>query len=412
MLICPPMKISLRPSLGRTQRLRLAASFALGLLVTGWSAEPAAPRYGVGTKLETLQVGKVTYQQVQVRSINARTVMIAHGSGMASIRLSELSPELQQAFAYDPEAAAAADASLKQAHDASQQALVKAAAQKPIKTAVRAPSAFDGLLRDFGELLTMRPGVDLRPKFLALSLGVKDQGARPSCAVFAIVSALEFQNAQLKGATERFSEEYLIWATRKTLKRPVPLRSSVGPGETPSGDSENLDDFDEGFALSEVVTALRAYGIPLQSRLPYTFAKTAAAADPPGDVVDEAQNHRRVSIVALPGRDQPSQLANLIRALHAGFPVPVGIRWPPWRTVRNGFLHNQRPKEGAGHAVTIVGYENKTGKIEDTVFIFKNSWGTRWGAGGYGFVTYGYLMDHLLETALLEVDPAPAGGRR
>jgi len=112
-----------------------------------------------------------------------------------------------------------------------------------------------------------------------------------------------------------------------------------------------------------------------------------------------------VSVFALPGRDQPTRIANLVHALDAGVPVAVGLRWPQWRTLRSGYLSAQKPLEGTGHAVTVVGYENKTGALKDTVFIFKNSWGVHWGASGYGYATYGYLDKNLVDTALLEVEP-------
>ncbi|NJK46179.1 MAG: hypothetical protein HC933_19695 [Pleurocapsa sp. SU_196_0] len=44
-----------------------------------------------------------------------------------------------------------------------------------------------------------------------------------------------------------------------------------------------------------------------------------------------------------------------------------------------------------------------SGKKEDLTFVFRNSYGRRWGSGGYGFVQYGYLSQHLSD-ALLFVD--------
>lgn len=363
-----------------------------------------AATLGAGATFETLQVGRVSYERVQVRSVNARSLMVSHAGGMASIRLRDLSPELQAAFGYQPEAEAAADATLNAAQ--------KRATESQSKPAVAGPKTspggaqFDRLLQSFGQPPEIRPSVDLRPHFFELALNVKNQGPRPSCAVFAIVSALEFQNARLNGQPEQFSEEYLVWATCKTLNRAPRVRPNAGGVGADAENTEALDNADEGFALSEVVTALRAYGIPLQSSLPYTFGNTLGAADPPREVVEEARSHQRVSIIALPGRDQATRLANLVQALDAGVPVAVGMRWPQWRTIRNPYLTVQQPMEGGGHAVTIVGYENKTGAIKDTVFIFKNSWGVKWGAGGYGFASYEYLDRNLAETALLEVQPA------
>lgn len=364
-------------------------------LVAPIAAAEASARLGVGATFDTFQVGPTTYQNVKIRSISAHSLMISHAGGLASVPLRDLSPELQAAFGYDP----ANDVATSPPPES------KRPSASPPKPPRKSPSAaspsFDAILQSFGQPPEIRPSVDLRPRLLELSLNVKNQGPRPSCAVFAIVSALEFQNAQLTGQAERFSEEYLVWATLKTLHRAPRVR----PVATDPGEAENLDGVDEGFALSEVVTALRTYGIPLQSSLPYSFA-TTPAADPPAAVIDEARSHRRVSVFALPGRDQSTRIANLIQALNAGIPVAVGLRWPSSRTLHAGYLNAQKPLEDNGHAVTIFGYENKTGTAADTVFVFKNSWGVKWGASGYGYATYAYLNANLVDTALLEVAPA------
>jgi hypothetical protein len=387
----------------------LALAWAVGGGVTlARAADPVPEHIEPGTTFDTLQVGGVIYQHVLVRSVNARTLMISHDGGIASIRLRDLPPELQTAADYSPESEAAADAALQDAKVRAKQARAREA-QAHAATSVKQPasaaaSQMDRLMQSFGQPPEIRAGVDLRPKYSELGLNVKNQGARPSCSVFAVVSALEFQNAQLTGKAEHFSEEYLLWATCKTLNRVprVPFDAGVNiDTENP----ETKEIADEGFALSEVVTALRAYGIPLQSRLPYTFGRNNTVADPPGEVIDEARSHRRVSVFALPGRDARVRLANLIHALNAGVPVAVGLRWPPARALRTGYLAAQVPRPDGGHAVTIVGYENKTGAIADTVFIFKNSWGARWGAGGFGYATYGYLAANLEDTAMLDVEP-------
>ncbi len=376
--------------------VRLVLCWLLSTAPVIFAANGSA-HFGVGATFETLQVGKTTYQQVQVRSVGPGSLMISHAGGLTSIRLHDLSPELQAAFGYNPAAeAAAAAADEKRAKDAA--ALAKARPAEPKRASA---TAFDTLLQSFGQAPEIRPGgVDLRPKFFELGLNVKNQGPRPSCAVFAIVSALEYQNAVLTGQAERFSEEYLVWATYKVLHRTPQVHS-----EAENEDTETLDAADTGFALSEVVTALRAYGIPPQASLPYTFAKTSAA-EPPASVIDEARNRQRVSIVPVPGRDQATRIANLVQALNAGTPVAIGLEWPPWRTLRTGYLSQQKPAPNSGHAVTLVGYENKTGALQDTVFIFKNSWGVKWGAGGYGYVTYHYLDQNLISAAVLDIAPA------
>ena len=55
--------------------------------------------------------------------------------------------------------------------------------------------------------------------------------------------------------------------------------------------------------------------------------------------------------------------------------------------------------------MTIVGYFTENGQPDGLRFIFKNSWGIRWGTGGYGFATIDYLQRNLLDAVVLEVRP-------
>lgn len=368
------------------------AAFLTGIL---WSVLPLAGASELilpGAKLDSLTVGKTIYQGVVVRSINARTLMITHAGGMASLRLRDLSPELQLAFNYDPAAEAAAEKS----------APATPSTKAPIKAVTPITNAniekFEKLLKEFGQPASVRAEVDLRPKFFALELSVKNQGRRPSCAIFAIVSALEYQNAELNGRVEKFSEEYLIWAVRKSVQR-APLASN---GTTT--DPSSKDDKDDGFTLAEVVSALRSYGIPLQASMPNTFGKNAGEiSDPPQATIAEAKNHQHIYFHPLPGRDHATRINNAVHALNAGIPVSIGLGWPNYHTLRNAYLSKQKPPPNSGHAVTLVGYKSSTGRLEDAVFIFKNSWGVDWGQGGYGTATYEYLNNYLNDAVVLEV---------
>jgi hypothetical protein len=381
---------------GFPKRLALAC-FALLIGLTPPPVEAADNTYGSGSRFDSLIIGGKTYQRVVIREVTPRSVVILHAGGMVSLRLRDLPPEWQERFHYNPAAEAAAE---------------RAATAPPLPARrgaaaihAKGDTAFDRLLRQFGQPAEVRPEVDLRPKFFQLELGVKNQGRRPSCAIFSIVSALEFQNAELTGRAEKFSEEYLIWATRKTTQRTPP------PTVNPGSDTINNEDRDEGFSLFEVVDALRAYGIPLQSTMPNTFGRSIESIeDPPPDIVQAARTHQRVFVHQVPGRDNATRINNIVHALNAGIPVAVGIAWPHYRTLRNGYLSGQKPMAGAGHAVTLVGYHSPTGRIEDAFFVFKNSWGVDWGQGGYGTATYGYLNNYLNDAVLLEVQPVSAAG--
>ena len=352
-----------------------------------------------GSKLESLTVGAATFQNVLIRSVSAHSAMITYDGGMKSIVLRDLSPELQQRFNYSPEADRVQEATAKAGQAAAEKKqLERIEAVRKSRTATPVSiSKFDQLLRSFGEAPEIADQVDLRPRFSELGLWVKDQGHRPSCAVFAMVSALEFQNAETSATADRFSEEYLYWATCKTLNRQT---SDNLAGASDGGEDQS----DAGFTLNEVATALRTYGVPLRDKVPNQFSGKAMAA-PPDAIIDEARRGVRLSVHTIPGHDGALLATNIVHALNLGIPVPVGIRWPDTRVWRVQFLEDQKTDIGFGHAVTIVGYRCKTGLIEDTVFIFKNSWGPRWGQAGYGTASYHYLAKNLNSAVVLEVQP-------
>ena len=80
--------------------------------------------------MDTLTVGSVVYRQVKVKSVNARTVLFLHEKGMASVKLSELTPEMQQRFGYDPAAEQASDQAMQAAIAVREDRQVKAAAMR------------------------------------------------------------------------------------------------------------------------------------------------------------------------------------------------------------------------------------------------------------------------------------------
>jgi len=390
------------------RRFRLAALLASTLLTLSIHAADtttaeSAPRFAVGQTFETLDVNGKTYRDVRIRSISAQTAIIQHADGLTSLRLAQLPAEIQARFGYDP---SAADAEAQRQQTAAEAARRQREVERARIATARAASAsqnvsdtpLDRLLKNFGQPPMLEAKVDLRKRFNELGLWIKNQGARPSCAVFAVVSALEFQTAEVNGRAERFSEEYLLWATRRSLRRPAPMT------EVSQMEIEGQEPGDEGFSLTEVVTALRAYGIVPRERVPNRFSG-GVIEDPPEELIAEARSIHRVSVHPLPGRDRATLIANVVHALNAGLPVPAGVRWPIEYNWRTGYLDRQRVYPNRGHAITLVGYSSPTGRIEDAVFTFKNSWGVRWGIDGYGTATYEFLRNNLLSAIVLEVHP-------
>jgi len=357
----------------------------------------------VGVTFERLEVDGCVYLAVKVLSVSSTTVTIGHSGGIAQLPLRALTPELQQKFGYTPEAEEV-EALLREAERKHQEAQVaaKPTVQRPPARAARGGNEDTPVGRALSRFGTppQLQRVDLRPRFRELELGTKNQGLRPSCAVFAVVGALEFQNAALTGHAEKLSEEYLIWATRRTLGLPAGEKRVIE-----GADGSEDDKRDAGFSLMEVLSALRAYGIPLQKEMPNKFGLGMEKITDPGDeVVASARGRRQIATYSVPGMNNGVRIANIMHALNEGVPVVVALRWPHWRTLSHSpVLAEQAPLEGRSHAVTLVGYYSENGEASGLRFIFRNSWGVRWGTGGYGFAEVGYLERNLLEAIVLEV---------
>lgn len=389
------------PCFSRTHFFALA--FCAAIFAPALRADETPVKFIAGNQLDSITVGPTTYQHVQIRSITARSAMITFDGGMKSVLLRDLSPELQQRFGYNSEAERAAETAAKAGQAAAekqQQARLETLRknQAAMRSSVREISKIDQLLRSFGQAPEIADEVDLRPRFNELGLWVKDQGHRPSCAVFAIVSALEFQSAEVNNNAQRFSEEYLYWATSKSLNRNGADNGLASGGN----DSENQSD--SGFSLQEVATALRTYGIPPRDKIPNRYAGKTMQ-NPPEEILQEAQQGNHTTVHTIPGHDGATLVKNVIHALNLGIPVPIGMIWPDTRVWRIQFLDHQMTSMRYGHAVTVVGYRCKTGRIEDAVFTFKNSWGPRWGQAGYGTASYAYLANNLHSAVVVEVQP-------
>ncbi|MDP0498172.1 MAG: C1 family peptidase [Verrucomicrobiota bacterium JB024] len=345
-----------------------------------------------------LEAGDQVYYNVRVQEVLPDAIIIRHSRGIAKVPLADLSEAWQAQFNYDPEKAAAYRAYLeKQEQDrrAAAEAQRQATVQRK-KAAPTGPTLADQVLPLFGTEPVLQERVDLRPQFREMGFYAKNQGRRPSCAIFSVVSALEYQQGRNSGQPTRLSEEYLIWATRKSL----------GLAQTPVGEDELSGDADLGFNLMEVVQALRAYGIADAEDLPNTFgSSTAEIAEPPAETIDKARNRRQVEAYWVSGRTPEDQLNGLFHLLNSGVPVVIGMGWPNYATVmRSPLIDRQNPRPGAGHAVTLVGYKCETGKPEDALFQFKNSWGPRWGNGGYGWVSWEYLRKNLQSAVFLDCE--------
>ncbi len=351
------------------------------------SAAPTPVSAATTDIIPELHVGTDVYYDVRVTDVTPVSIVFVHRHGIASVALADLSSDLQKRFGYDP-AKAAAETARRQAENGVHKVEANAAPGDKGPPALNAQQILDR----FGQPPKIFAEVNMQPRFDQLGVGVKNQGPRPSCAVFAIVSALEYQCAPPEGPAPEFSEEYLIWATLKSLGK-------IGLA-VPKNQAATLD---IGFELTEVAEALRGYGIALAGELPYHFNITdPRVLEPAPDVIERAKKRTPVDGYYITGREPKAQISNIVQVLNAGVPVIVGIDWPEQKLYTDNVKLDEQPGLAkSGHAVLLVSYRAKSAKLEDMEFLFKNSYGDEWGDHGYGIVTYRYLVNNLHDALFL-----------
>lgn len=347
----------------------------------------AGPLFAADT-YESLQVGNDVYHRVVVLSANESSLSIRHARGIAQVPLAKLSPELQLKYGYDSVRASERETQLAQlrVEQAAAQRQRIAATKAKLEQASRVGvSTAMGGFANFGTRPTLRPEVDLRERFRSHGIRIRNQSG-PSCSAHAILAALEYQFAETRQRVLNLSEPYLVNATSRSLGRP-----DVGGFDTKTGLPNGED---VGFALEHIFQAIRDHGLAFEQ----TLAEQAAGE--PYALVDSVEFGSH----AVPGLGSSLGIENIVHVLNADMPVVVGVSWPAyWRIANTSVLGKQPVEEGTGHAVTIIGYRCEDGKIENAKFIFRNSWGDGWGAGGYGFFTYEYLMNNLQSCYFVEL---------
>lgn len=326
-------------------------------------------------KIERIEAAGRVYLDVSVRRVTPKALIIQHSKGIAKVLFEDMSPELQARFGYDPDKAAIYEWELIQKEKTvldKRREAVPEVTKDTVIFVVRKPVSTSGFWPGVEPRLERE--VDLRPLFRQLGLGSKDQNRRGSCAVFSVVSALEYEYAKkFKEGTE-FSEEFVIWAVRK-YDDP---QAGIG----------------RGFNLWQIASRVSLLGIP-ENSIYREAVGGDFGADPPALVFEDASRRKGAAIREIvQGEEKDFVLNQVLHALNAGSPVVIGLRWPNPRTIRHtALLDKQNPV--SHHAVTLVGYRSKSGSKDDLRLIFKNSWGSSWGVGGHGFMTYAYFVENV-----------------
>lgn len=213
---------------------------------------------------------------------------------------------------------------------------------------------------------------------------IEDQKSLGSCTANAGVGIVEYFERRAFGNHIDASRLFLYKTTRNLLG---------WPGDT-------------GAYLRTTMAALALFGVPPERYLPYTDARPDFDKEPSAFCYAFAQNYQAISYYRLdPIGTSPATLLNTIKTwLGAGLPSMFGF------TVYSSYVQaastgkipfpTAGDKIAGGHAIVAVGYDdamrikNTAAGATETVgaLLIRNSWGTGWGAAGYGWLPYEYVL--------------------
>ena len=225
-------------------------------------------------------------------------------------------------------------------------------------------------------LKAVPPKVDLRSFFSP----VEDQGALGSCTAQAYVALLEYFERRALRRHVDASRLFLYKVTRK-------LMGVTG---------------DTGAHLRTTMQAAALFGLPPEHQYPYVVSKFDL--DPDAYVYSLAQNWQATSYFRLDpaGTTGVQALANIKARLSQGQPSMFGFTVyssMPY-TTSSGIVPYPKPGDrvDGGHAVVAVGYDDAANMgvgVPPGAVMIRNSWGTRWGVRGYGWLPYRWFTDRL-----------------
>lgn len=213
----------------------------------------------------------------------------------------------------------------------------------------------------------------------AMSVPVRDQKFRPTCAAFAGIRVIEILLAQNRKNSD-LSEQYLYWASKKDCRRsPCSDPGSwVGHGLEYSIDQEELD-------------------IPTENNCSYVvYTKQGNETQIP---LDRSCNKGEVKVKEV---KYLKTLDQVMQALDSNQAVIASMKLTPnYYTSSSLILYRDKDKgdktdaHAQGHAMTFVGYV-KLPKVLDegsVCFITANSWGEGWGKGGYSCISEKWVLN-------------------
>jgi hypothetical protein len=225
------------------------------------------------------------------------------------------------------------------------------------------------------DMVATAPMIPTSKDLRALWWKVADQGSTGSCVGWATADSVlrwHFVKAARIAREDLLSPRFIWMASKETdpiITRPTTFIET------------------EGTSLKSALDIARKFGVVRDSVLPFGSGKLY-----PGSSSTFYATAAQLKILAY--FNLGTTLSNWRTWLATKGPIltrlDVDATWD-LATTNKGNLDVYRPETTrGGHAVAIVGYRSDR-------FIVRNSWGTRWGAGGFAYASYPYAEEAFTE---------------
>lgn len=182
-------------------------------------------------------------------------------------------------------------------------------------------------------------------------VNVDDQGASQSCVGHAIESVFSYAWLQAGQLFKTFSPTFIYGLINHGV--------------------------DRGSSINDGMNALKLFGICEASIVP---EGTLFRSQFPAAAYANAKRYKPVECLLVRGYD------HLCSALSLGFPLATGVLvGENFGELGDEDICPVPDKPVGGHAITLVGLKFSA-KLNDWIIKFHNSWGLRWGRGGFGYL--------------------------
>jgi len=237
----------------------------------------------------------------------------------------------------------------------------------------------------------MLPSLLVPPAFDLRTIGrdgpVKDQQQTGVCYAFAMTTVME-DDLRRNGRTDVIAPLHIVAADAwQDLWRAQPREAIT---------TENVWPYDPVKAcrfMKDSDSCEESYGVRTNSW----------SADPRLVIERERARQSGVAFVGHAKAFKKGDFVSIVSTLAQGRAIYISIdidsaAWG-WRGIKNGVLSEYDRADRGGHGVALVGYRT-VGLSRQ--FLIHNSWGPKWGDGGYAWISEDGLRKHLLDAYLIE----------